>query len=74
MVRRSHHKNAVIRLQTIYFVEEVRANIVVDDGVKILEDEVAGSYLTSFVEDGLERVFGTGERREAAHIEWARTA
>jgi hypothetical protein len=37
----AHHEYAVIGFETVYFVEEVAFYAVGDDGVQVLEDEIA---------------------------------
>ena len=69
MVRRADHEDAVVGLEAVDFVEEVGADVVVDDGVEVFEDEVAGCGFAGFAEDLGEGVFGAGEGGEGADVE-----
>jgi hypothetical protein len=61
VIRRADHQDAVILAEAIDLVEEEGADTVVDDGVEVFEDEVAGCCGASLGKDLVEAVFGAGE-------------
>jgi len=64
MVRGPDHKDAVVGLEAVDFVEEVGAHSGGDEGVEVFEDEDAGGGTTGVGEDEGGGVFGTGVAEE----------
>jgi hypothetical protein len=51
VVGAANHKDAVVALEAVYFVEEVASDVVGDDGVEVFKDEVAGGEFSCLGKD-----------------------
>ncbi len=51
MIGAANHEDAVVGLEAVDLVQEVAPDVVRDDGVEVLEDEVARGTLSRLLED-----------------------
>ena len=69
----SDHEDALVQLEAIDLVEEVRPDAGDDEGVEVFEDEEAGGFSAGFVEDLFEGGLGAGPGGEGFYVEgWDR--